>query len=103
MLAISQALLAQPELLLMDEPSAGLAPILAGQMFDVVGKVREQGLTVLLVEQIVVKSLSISDKGSVLAEGEIVLTDTSERILARDDLHSVYFGYRSEDPDSVGA
>ena len=49
------------------------------------------------------KSLGISDRGSVLAEGEIVLTDTSERILARDDLQSVYFGYRSEDPDKVGA
>ena len=73
MLAISQALLAQPTLLLMDEPSAGLAPILANQMFDVVGRVRDQGLTVLLVEQIVVKSLGISDRGSVLAEGEIVL------------------------------
>jgi branched-chain amino acid transport system ATP-binding protein len=103
MLAISQALLAQPTLLLMDEPSAGLAPILANQMFDVIGRVRDQGLTVLLVEQIVVKSLGISDRGSVLAEGEIVLTDTSERILARDDLQSVYFGYRSEDPDTVGA
>jgi branched-chain amino acid transport system ATP-binding protein len=92
MLAIAQALVAEPKVLLMDEPSAGLAPTLANQMFDVVLQLRELGLTVLLVEQIVVKSLQVSDNGSVLVGGQIVLTDTAEKILERSDLHNVYFG-----------
>ncbi|MHB8593651.1 MAG: branched-chain amino acid ABC transporter ATP-binding protein/permease [Acidimicrobiales bacterium] len=102
MLAIAQALLAEPKLLLMDEPSAGLAPGLANQMFDVVSRLRDTGLTVLLVEQIVVRSLAVSDKGSVLAEGKIVFTDTADQILARDDLRNVYFGYKTP-ADNVGS
>ena len=92
MLSIGRALMSDPKLLLLDEPSMGLAPIIKTAIFKTLEKLRENSLTMLLVEQDAELALSISDRGYVLQNGEIVLEDTREKLIANSRLKDIYFG-----------
>lgn len=92
MCAIGRGLMAKPKLLMLDEPSLGLAPILVAQVLSMVKTIREQGVTVLLVEQNVRQSLSLADRGYVLENGRIVMEGSSAALLADDRLRQAYLG-----------
>jgi branched-chain amino acid transport system ATP-binding protein len=92
MVAMGRALMSQPKLLLMDEPSMGLAPILVERNFEIIKQVHEAGVAVLVVEQNANVSLSIADRGYVLQTGRIVLADTAKALLANEDLKKAYLG-----------
>ncbi len=92
MLAIGRALTASPKVLLMDEPSMGLAPILVEQVFETIKQINDQGTTILVVEQNAHIALSIADRGYVLQTGRIVLSDTAEALLEHPDLSQAYLG-----------
>jgi branched-chain amino acid transport system ATP-binding protein len=92
MVAMSRALMSSPKLLLMDEPSMGLAPILVERNFEIIQQVHDAGVAVLVVEQNANVSLSIADRGYVLQTGRIVLADTAKRLLANEDLKKAYLG-----------
>jgi branched-chain amino acid transport system ATP-binding protein len=92
MLAMGRALMAKPKLLLMDEPSMGLAPIFINEIFDIIQAIQKQGTTILLIEQNASKALSIADRGYVLATGSIVLTGTGQELLANADVQKAYLG-----------
>ena len=92
MLAISRALMSKPRLLMMDEPSLGLAPILVSEVFDVIKKINEEGTTILLVEQNAMGALKISDYGYVLETGEIVLEGECQELLNNEDVKKAYLG-----------
>ncbi|MBL9048216.1 MAG: ABC transporter ATP-binding protein [Tabrizicola sp.] len=90
MLAIARALMSAPRLLLMDEPSLGLAPKVVDQVFDLILSLRDQGLTVLLVEQNAERALEIADQGYVLQSGELVLSGTGKELAASDLIRQAY-------------
>jgi branched-chain amino acid transport system ATP-binding protein len=92
MLAIGRALMAQPMLLLLDEPSMGLAPILVEAIFDIVREINTQGTTVLLVEQNALMALAIAHRGYVMQTGEIVLSDTGATLLTNEMVRKAYLG-----------
>lgn len=92
MLAIGRALMAKPRLLMLDEPSLGLAPMLVADIFEVVRDLRRRGLTVMLVEQNAVHALQLSDRGYVLENGNVVLEGTGEELLGDDRVRSAYLG-----------
>jgi branched-chain amino acid transport system ATP-binding protein len=92
MVAMGRALMARPRLLLMDEPSMGLAPILVERSFDIIKQVHEAGVAVLVVEQNANVSLSIADRGYVLQTGRVVLADTAANLLADENLRKAYLG-----------
>jgi branched-chain amino acid transport system ATP-binding protein len=92
MLAMGRALMTSPRLLCMDEPSMGLSPILVQTVFDVIQEVRSQGVTVFLVEQNAFMALNIADRGYVLQQGSIVLTDTGKNLLTNDLVRRAYLG-----------
>lgn len=92
MLAIGRALMSQPKLLLLDEPSMGLAPIFIQEIFDIIQDIQKQGTTVLLIEQNANKALSIADRGYVLETGKIVLSGTGQELLASDEVRKAYLG-----------
>jgi branched-chain amino acid transport system ATP-binding protein len=92
MLAIGRALMAAPKVLLMDEPSMGLAPILVQQVFDTIKEINEQGTTIFLVEQNANMALSIADRGYVLRGGEIVLADTAGNLAKSQEVKEAYLG-----------
>ncbi|MFC4166382.1 ABC transporter ATP-binding protein [Teichococcus aestuarii] len=92
MVAIARGLMARPKLLMFDEPSLGLAPIIVKQVFDVVERIVATGVTVLLVEQNVFRTLSLADRGYVLENGEIVMTDTGAALLRDDHVRRAYLG-----------
>jgi branched-chain amino acid transport system ATP-binding protein len=92
MVAVGRALMSQPKLLLMDEPSMGLAPILVERNFEIIRQVHEAGVAVLVVEQNANVSLAIADRGYVLQTGRIVLADTAKALLANEDLRKAYLG-----------
>jgi branched-chain amino acid transport system ATP-binding protein len=92
MLAIGRALMAAPKVLLLDEPSMGLAPILVEQIFDIVKTINEQGTTVLLVEQNAPMALGIASRGYILQTGEVVLADTAERLSQDEAVRKAYLG-----------
>ncbi|WP_420620886.1 ABC transporter ATP-binding protein [Candidatus Poriferisocius sp.] len=92
MVAIGRALMARPQILLMDEPSMGLAPALVQQNFELIQQIHEAGLTVFMVEQNANMALSIADRGWVLQTGRVVLDDTAENLLAHPDLQASYLG-----------
>lgn len=92
MLAMGRALMSRPRLLLMDEPSMGLAPILVEKNFEIIKQVHETGVAVLVVEQNANVSLSIADRGYVLQTGNVVLSDRADALLANDELKKAYLG-----------
>jgi branched-chain amino acid transport system ATP-binding protein len=92
MVAMGRALMARPKLLLMDEPSMGLAPILVERNFEIIKQVHEAGVAVLVVEQNANISLSIADRGYVLQTGRIVLTGPAKELLEHEDLKKAYLG-----------
>ena len=92
MLAIGRALMARPKLLLLDEPSMGLAPILVEQIFDIVKDINASGTTVLLVEQNALMALGIAKRGYILQTGEIVLEDSADRLTVNPEVQKAYLG-----------
>ncbi len=92
MLAVGRALMSRPRLLLLDEPSLGLAPKLIAEIFDALNKLRERGMTILLVEQDVKIALKHADRGYVMRTGEIALQGSSEELMANDDVRLIYLG-----------
>ena len=92
MLALARGLMSRPKMLLLDEPSLGLAPIIARQFFETVSKLREEGLTVLLVEQNARAALQIADRGYVLETGRIVLEGTAQDLLGNPEVQRAYLG-----------
>jgi branched-chain amino acid transport system ATP-binding protein len=92
MVAMGRALMADPKVLLMDEPSMGLAPILVEQVFGIIKKIRELGKTVFVVEQNANMALSIADRGYVLQTGQVVLADTAESLLNNPLMREAYLG-----------
>jgi branched-chain amino acid transport system ATP-binding protein len=92
MLAIGRALMARPKLIMMDEPSMGLAPLIVRNIFGIIQKIREDGNTVLLVEQNAKAALSIADRGYVLETGRIILQGSSEDLLSNRDVQRAYLG-----------
>ena len=92
MVAIGRGLMGDPRLLLLDEPSLGLSPLLVEQMFELIKKISDNGLTVLLVEQNVTQSLSIADRAYVVEEGSIAISGLSKDLLKNADLKKSYLG-----------
>jgi branched-chain amino acid transport system ATP-binding protein len=92
MLAIGRSLMSEPKLLIMDEPSLGLSPLLVKNILETIVKIREVGTTVLLVEQNLVQSLKISDRGYILETGRIVQTGTGEELLRDESIKKKYLG-----------
>ena len=92
MLAIGRALMGRPSLLLLDEPSLGLAPIIIAQIFQILKEIREEGVTIFLVEQNAHRALQLADRGYVLENGRIVLADTGANLLANDQVRKAYLG-----------
>jgi branched-chain amino acid transport system ATP-binding protein len=92
MLAIGRALMARPKLLLLDEPSMGLAPIIVKEIFNIIKKINEEGTTVLLVEQNANMALSVAHRGYVLETGEIVAQGTVEELQNNDMIRKIYLG-----------
>ncbi len=93
MLAIGRALLARPQLLLLDEPSMGLAPLLVEEIFRVVQELNQQGVTILLVEQNARAALGIADRGYVLETGRVVLADEAQALLNNEEVQKAYLGH----------
>ncbi len=92
MLAIGRALMALPRLLLLDEPSLGLAPVIVDEVFDVIGTIHAAGVSVLLVEQNVQRALDVSSRGYLLSEGRIALAGTSDELSASDEVRRACLG-----------
>jgi branched-chain amino acid transport system ATP-binding protein len=92
MLAIGRTLMSKPKLLLLDEPSVGLAPLIVEQMFEVIQQINREGTTILLAEQNANAALKIADKGYVFENGSIVLHGTSQELFANDEVRKAYIG-----------
>lgn len=92
MLAIGRALMAQPKLLLLDEPSLGLAPLLVESVFSIIKRIRAQGVTILLVEQNAWQALEIADRGYVMETGKIILADSGNALLRNPEVERAYLG-----------
>jgi branched-chain amino acid transport system ATP-binding protein len=92
MLAIGRALMGKPRLLLLDEPSMGLAPLVVAQIFEIIREINEAGVTVLLVEQNAAQALALADRGYVLETGELVLTGSGQDLLADERVRAAYLG-----------
>jgi branched-chain amino acid transport system ATP-binding protein len=92
MLAIGRALMAKPRLLLLDEPSMGLAPMIVETIFQIISDIRDGGTTVLLVEQNAAQALRLADRGYVMENGRIVIADTAESLLRDERVREVYLG-----------
>ena len=102
MLAIARGLMAKPKLLMLDEPSLGLAPIVVADIFSIIKKINMQGTTILLVEQNVVHSLKISHQGFVIENGGLVLSGTGEALLKDEHTKEAYFGTYKDESGSAG-
>ena len=92
MLAMGRALMSNPRLLLLDEPSMGLSPLLVSEIFDIIESISKQGVTIRLVEQNAKKALSIADRGYVLETGNIVMEDSAQALLNNEDIKKAYLG-----------
>ena len=92
MLAMGRALMSRPKLLMLDEPSMGLAPILVQQIFDIIKELHEAGTTILLVEQNAEMALQVADRAYVMESGKIVLTGTGDELMHSDDIRKAYLG-----------
>jgi len=95
MLAIGRALLARPRLIMMDEPSLGLSPIMVNTVFSIISDLRRSGITILLVEQNAKAALKVADRGYVMEAGRVVMCDTAECLLMSKSLHEAYLGGES--------
>ena len=93
MLAIGRALMSKPRLLLLDEPTLGLAPLVIAQIFEIIRAIRASGVTVFLVEQNANKALGVADRGYVLENGNVVMSDTGANLLANSDVRKAYLGH----------
>ena len=96
MLAIARALMGQPRLLLLDEPSMGLAPMIIDTIFRIIGEIRDSGTTVFVVEQNASQALRLADRGYVMENGRIAFTDTAANLLVDDRVRAVYLGESTE-------
>jgi len=92
MLAVARGLMSKPKLLLLDEPSLGLAPLIVQQLFATIRKIRERGMTILLVEQNANMALSVADRGYVLVTGNLTVEGTPKELLNNDEVRSAYLG-----------
>lgn len=92
MLAVGRAIMGKPRLLLLDEPSLGLAPLIINEIFEMIVRIKKMGTTILLVEQNAKVALKHSDRAYVLETGRIVLSDTAEALLNSDKVREAYFG-----------
>ena len=92
MLAMGRALMSKPRLLLLDEPSMGLAPIFIKEIFSIIESIQKQGTTVLLIEQNAKMALQIATRGYVLETGKVVLSGSGEELLASDEVQKAYLG-----------
>ena len=92
MVAMARALMARPKVLLMDEPSMGLAPVLVEQNFEIIRQINEQGTTIFVVEQNANMALSIAHRGYVIQTGQVVLADTAENLLNNPQMREAYLG-----------
>jgi len=92
MLAIGRAMMMEPELLILDEPSLGLAPIVVDEVFRILRRLKEQGTSMLIIEQNLVKALQIADRGYVLETGSVMLADKSEALINNDEVRKAYLG-----------
>ena len=97
MLAMGRALMAKPQLIMMDEPSTGLAPLIVKEIFNIIQRVRDEGNTVLLVEQNAKAALGIADRGYVLETGKIILQGPAQDLLANKDVQRAYLGREVDD------
>jgi branched-chain amino acid transport system ATP-binding protein len=101
MLAVGRALMAEPKLLLLDEPSLGLAPLVVEEVARVIAELKAGGMTILLVEQNASLALSLADRGYVIERGQIVLSDTGRRLLANPEVQRSYLGGPRAAPSST--
>jgi branched-chain amino acid transport system ATP-binding protein len=92
MCAIGRALMSKPKLLLLDEPSAGLAPVIVQSIFELMHKIRAEGYTVLIVEQNIKQVLKVVDRGYLIETGKLRASGTSAELLASDEVHKAYLG-----------
>lgn len=92
MLAVARGLMSRPKIILLDEPSMGLAPLIVNQIYDLIKQIRDSGITVLLVEQNAKKALTICDYAYVLENGRIKLEGTGQELLNSDDVRKAYLG-----------
>jgi branched-chain amino acid transport system ATP-binding protein len=92
MLAIARGMISKPKLLLLDEPSLGLAPLVVKSIFDVISDLRKKGMTVLLVEQNSNVALRVADRGYVMQTGSIIIEDTCENLLKNQQIQNLYLG-----------
>lgn len=92
MVAVGRALMSKPELLIMDEPSMGLAPVLVKQSFEIIKEINKQGVTIFVVEQNANMALSVADRGYVLQTGRIVMSGKTSELLASDQIRKAYLG-----------
>lgn len=92
MLAIGRALMTEPKLLILDEPSIGLSPLLTKQVFDIISEIKKNGVTILLVEQNVNQALQLADRGYVIENGEVVMSGTAQELLNDEMLKASYLG-----------
>jgi branched-chain amino acid transport system ATP-binding protein len=92
MLAIGRALMARPTVLLLDEPSLGVSPVLVQRLYETLGEINKQGTTILLVEQNANKALALADRGYVMETGEIVLSDTAQKLRGNAEVRKAYLG-----------
>jgi branched-chain amino acid transport system ATP-binding protein len=92
MLAIGRALMSRPKLLLLDEPSLGLSPILVQQIFEIIKEINRQGITILLVEQNALQALNVANRGYVMQTGRIILADTAANLAANEQVRQAYLG-----------
>ena len=92
MLAVARGLMSEPKIILLDEPSMGLAPLIVNQIYKLIGQIRDSGITVLLIEQNAKKALSICDYAYVLENGRIKLSGTGKKLLESDEVRKAYLG-----------
>ncbi len=92
MLAVGRALMARPQILMMDEPSLGLAPLIVRDIFEIIQKINDMGTTILLIEQNANAALKLADRGYVLVTGDIVLTGTGQDLLKDENVQAAYLG-----------
>lgn len=92
MLAIGRAMMSRPRMILLDEPSLGLAPIIIQQIFDIIQKLRDEGVTIFLVEQNANQALRIADRGYVMEHGRVIMEDSGDALLVNEDVRKAYLG-----------